>query len=537
MKKYTVILLVIATGLLFIPGLGDTLFNSKGEPREAVVAMSMLDSGNWILPVSYGADIPYKPPFLAWMIATFSLLFNGGIVNEFTSRLPSALAAMALLIAGWRVVSNRVGRDRAWIMLAVTMTSFEFFRAAIACRVDMVLTAAMVGAIYAIYTAKDHPWRYLWAILLLSVAVLTKGPVGMALPLLAMFIFYVCRHENIWKSMLKLSAMGVASLIIPAAWYYGAAQIGGSEFIDLAIEENIGRLTGTMTYDSHLNPWWYNFVTIVWGMTPWTILIVIGLCYRRVRGDLEWKKSGEDFALLSLVVSLTVIIFYCIPASKRSVYLLPAYPFLAYGASWVIVRLKGTRLMRVSAVTMSIIAVIAPIALIVAAYIKHAPVNAPHGLQWVAAALPVVCGAWWLRTRSSRTKSLTATCVFVYLVYLAYSAAFAPMILNPKSDRPVAERLSAVVDRSTPIYSVIPEDKLIRYYTVNFYLGDRMKNAVAIDSVPADAVILASPLAVEQAGDLVHSKFVIDTLSRRSCDTRRAILMLTPRPVPSPAAP
>ena len=53
----------------FAAFLGQTLFYSKGEPREAVVALSMLQQGNWILPVSVGDDIPYKPPMLAWIIA------------------------------------------------------------------------------------------------------------------------------------------------------------------------------------------------------------------------------------------------------------------------------------------------------------------------------------------------------------------------------------------------------------------------------------------------------------------------------------
>ena len=50
--------------LVILPFLGETIFYSKGEPREAIVAFSMLESGNWILPVNYGTDIAYKPPLL-----------------------------------------------------------------------------------------------------------------------------------------------------------------------------------------------------------------------------------------------------------------------------------------------------------------------------------------------------------------------------------------------------------------------------------------------------------------------------------------
>ena len=96
---WIVALIVIAT---LLPFLGETMFNSKGEPREAIVAVSMLNSGDWILPVSNGDVIPYKPPFLAWLIAAFATVFNGGVVTEYISRLPSALALMGLCWATCR---------------------------------------------------------------------------------------------------------------------------------------------------------------------------------------------------------------------------------------------------------------------------------------------------------------------------------------------------------------------------------------------------------------------------------------------------
>lgn len=80
--------------LVILPFLGETIFYSKGEPREAIVAFSMLESGNWILPVNYGTDIAYKPPFFYWAIATVSSLLGG--VTEYSSRLPSALAFLAM---------------------------------------------------------------------------------------------------------------------------------------------------------------------------------------------------------------------------------------------------------------------------------------------------------------------------------------------------------------------------------------------------------------------------------------------------------
>ena len=53
--------------------LGLTNFHTKGEPREAIVAVSMLQNDNWILPINNGGDIAYKPPFFHWCIAALSL--------------------------------------------------------------------------------------------------------------------------------------------------------------------------------------------------------------------------------------------------------------------------------------------------------------------------------------------------------------------------------------------------------------------------------------------------------------------------------
>ena len=86
-------LLLIVSILTVLPFIGLTLFYSKGEPREAVVALSMINDGNWILPINNGGDIPYKPPFFHWCIALASLL--QGYVSEFTARFPSALSLIA----------------------------------------------------------------------------------------------------------------------------------------------------------------------------------------------------------------------------------------------------------------------------------------------------------------------------------------------------------------------------------------------------------------------------------------------------------
>ena len=518
MKRSNIILFVVL-GLMLIPWLGESLFNSKGEPREAIVAVSMLDSGNWILPESYGQDIPYKPPMLAWLISICSLLLNGGHVSEFTSRLPSALAAIMLLIGGYRLLRTRYDRTFSWLVTIITLTSVEFFRASIACRVDMVLTAAMVGGIYALYRLDENRLNYLWAILLLSVATLTKGPVGSLLPCLAMGLYFLLRGDNFWRTLLKLCAVCVASFVIPALWYWAAWHQGGKEFLDLAMEENVGRLTGTMSYESHVNPWWYNILTILAGMLPWTIFVIVGLCYRRIRRAIRTLKFDRGLPLMAWTVALTIFIFYCIPASKRSVYLLPMYPFMAYGAAWTIGKMRDTHFMHVSANVLAAIAVVAPIVMMI---LTLTPARVPlEPMPWWRlpfGLIPVVTGLWWLLTRKRSSNAVSGIVLSVYALLLSYHAVFAPMVLNPKSDIRAAETIAAKVpaDEQQYVWSVIPDDLLMRYYTINYYLHDRMRRAPSFDSVPVGQWVIAP---------VVPEGVQADTIKRRSCDNRKPIVM------------
>ena len=130
----------ILFGLLFIisistllPILGLTHFHTKGEPREAIVAVSMLEDGNWILPRNNGGDIAYKPPMYHWLTALGSMIFNRGDVNEYTSRLPSALAAIIIASTMFLFYSRRSGNyNTAFLSAILFLSAFEVHRSATA---------------------------------------------------------------------------------------------------------------------------------------------------------------------------------------------------------------------------------------------------------------------------------------------------------------------------------------------------------------------------------------------------------------------
>ena len=545
--------------ITFIPYLGEALFNTKGEPREAIVAVSMLQQGDWILPVSNGGDIPYKPPMLAWCIALLSLI-TGGEVTEFTSRLPSALAMIAMTFTTYLIARRNTSQSKAMMMALISMTAFEVHRAAFACRVDMLLTAFIVGATYLLYDKyqKHRQIFSLGAILLMSGAVLTKGPVGAFLPALVAWVFYLLRGENFWRASLLTSANAILSLIIPALWYIAAWQRGGEEFLSLMMEENVGRLTGTMSYDSHLNPWYYNVITVVSGLLPYTLLLLFSLFslkYARPRinvsasGFSTWLKSlknADPWILFNSLAVILIFIFYCIPASKRSVYLLPIYPGLAYFIAQYIHYLysRAPRTLKIYAGFIAALAPLLTVLLIVLETVEFQfgkekidvfvkafhDVNLGFGNIFAIGASLVMSYVTWRAIRSgSARRAIRCAIVALVTVYWSFSAIYQPTALSVKSDKVIAEMLlKDGYGKNNPVYGYC-STIMLRYYTVNFYMGDCVINCEKEENLPKSGILIIGENDLQEWAERHKENYDFSILrhtGHKSCDSKQQVIIL-----------
>lgn len=559
-KNYWWILIILLI-ITFIPFLGETLFNTKGEPREAIVAVSMLQQDNWILPESCGGDIPYKPPFFAWCIAIISTLM-GGEITEFSSRLPSAIAMIVMTIVGFRFYCRRTSPLVAFMMALITMTAFEVHRAATVCRVDMVLTMFIVTSLYALYHQYEKGTKGIsWiAILLMSGGVLTKGPIAIILPCLVIGVFCLLRGIGFWRICAQLSLSGILACVIPAIWYIAAFQQGGEHFIDLAMEENFGRFLGKMSYESHVNPVHYNFVTIISGMLPYTLLVIFSLFSIKYRSPFKkgenaknlfsrfrtWLKKMDDVKLFSMLSLVLIFVFYCIPKSKRSVYLLPIYPFIAYFLTLYIMYLvrKGAKSLKVysSVITTLAIIVVCVIIILKTGLIpetifsgKRAAENIAflHGLENIQ--LSFVNIVLFLSLISMIVISIKNQRSHIHYVMIAifttltlywnFSAYLQPAVLNAKSDYPVAKVIQDTIPDGT-IYSFIDDDYL-RFYTINFYTGDRVK--LFDKEQPENGLLIVGEKDMKLLFEKYDSKYEFASIfrsNRRSCDRRQPIILL-----------
>ena len=543
-KAFTIVCVIAV--MLTVPFLGLTDFYSKGEPREAVVAYTMVEHGNWILPINNGGDIPYKPPFFHWCIALFSLL--QGHVSEFTSRLPSALALVAMSVGGFVFFAKRKNANMALLATLLSLTAFEVHRAGINCRVDMVNTAFMVGALFLMFRWWERgkhtmPWL---AILCMSGATLTKGPVGMLLPCAVMGVFMLTQRESLWSTVWRLGLTALLSLVLPLCWYYAAYLQGGDEFLRLVKEENIDRLLGKMAYESHENPFWYNFLTLITGWLPYTLLFVFSLFvlpWKRFSksGFMQSVRRAEPMQVFVWLAFGLILFFYCIPKSKRSVYLLPCYPFMAWLMAQYVVWLVANRLSAVKAYAwlMGVLGVMLSVAFVVLKtgvvpdtlfHGKHAADNIAmlHALESISvspshllfALLPAAVGVATIMTLLKKDDNLRNRAVWLSLsvvvtMFLALDSTFQPAVLNTKADKPLAPQIEQRFDM-TKMYSYM-SSPMLHFFSLNFYLGDRIQQFEKVK--PEDGVLMIPEDDVEEFKKTVGRGYCL----QRVWQIRRAV--------------
>ncbi|MDR2763713.1 MAG: glycosyltransferase family 39 protein [Tannerella sp.] len=518
-KPVSTMLLVALLSVLPWIAVGD--FSTKGEPREAAVAVSMLESGNWMLPRVYADEFAYKPPMAHWLMALFSL--PRGHVTPFTARLPSALAYAALLAASLLFFGRKVRFQEAFIATLLLFTCVEIHRAGMTARVDMLLTFFIVTGLMRLFWWEDE--RELKGLpvvipLLLSGAFLTKGPVGLVLP---MFIFGVylllLRKYSLFKIGKSLLYIGVASLFLPSIWYIEAWRMGGDDFLNVMLAENFGRFfhlnPGNIHYElGHENGAWYNLVTLAAGFVPWTLLLffsLFGLKISRPGVPLKawltrlWQRirTMDHIRLFSLTASVCIVFFYSLPSSKRSVYLMPAYPFIALFIAQYFLYLAEYR-SRVTRLYAGVLALFVAVVAIVAAfqmtglidirslagqYISGSSASAtldavarsfsPGISMALTGTLLLVSLATVVHQMRKKIniKILYATFFLVFCTHLFINGVVMKNVRREGSARPFAEEIRQTygLDK-TNVYVMNELHTYYNMYGLNFYLGNCFRN-------------------------------------------------------------
>ena len=322
------LLIVAAWCGLQLWGLGKTPFHTKGEPREALVVWEMTHGGGWILPKRNGTEVPSKPPLFHWLGAVTALA--RGAADEWSVRFPSAALSLLALV-GVFVAGTALWTPHAGCASALTlMTTLEWARAATNARVDMVLTFGLEAALLGLlFFLRSQATRWLVPVYGgITLAVLGKGPVGVALPVLVALVMFALTRDVSPLRRMRLGTGVLVVLVGAGTWYVLAAFAGGSEFVQKQIiQENLLRVVGGAEFEGgHRHPPTYLLGALLLGLLPWTFCLpAVAARLWRDRGGLT-ARDPRVFLLVWIVVVFAV---YAVATSKRGVYLLGLYPAVA----------------------------------------------------------------------------------------------------------------------------------------------------------------------------------------------------------------
>ena len=367
--RLLVLLLTFGLGaLLFLWRLGATGLVDETPPLFAASARGMVERGDWLIPHVNGLPRYDKPPLVYWLMGLLYALPGQGRwdpLGTWAASLPSALATVAVMLAladtllrwpqaplqarrelqeaagagggaGSGAVRTALTALAAPLAFALSPLVLLWGRIPVS---DALLTAlvALAGlAAWRRYADPLQPWYLPW--LLLGLAVLTKGPVAVALLLLTLLLFAWLQGDG-GRLLARLRPLpGLALTALVALPWYGLALLrDGRAFWDSFIGyHNLQRFTAVV--NDHLEPWWYFLPVLLVASLPFSPLLLLGLA--RAIGPLRWHRRRRlprpvaplrfppalSLARFAACWLLAVLLFFTAAATKLPSYWLPATP-------------------------------------------------------------------------------------------------------------------------------------------------------------------------------------------------------------------
>ncbi|MBP2639926.1 MAG: hypothetical protein H6Q66_877 [Firmicutes bacterium] len=316
MKNKLVCLAVFAGALIYF-----LLFNAgipitdPVEANYALTAKEMVASGDWLSPRIYGQYWFDKPIMIYWLIALAYKIFG---INEFAARFPAAVfSAASVAWLFWFADKIYASRRTAFYSALILATSLEFWvlsRMIITDAVLFLFTSMSIAAFYLQFINRQSSW-YVVAYAAAGLAVLTKGPVGIVLPGLIIFLYLISGRRWQLISKLQLLRGGLVFLLVAVPWYFAMYIQHGNDFVNTFLGlHNV--LRATVSEHPQDNVFYYYLVLFPVSLLPWAGIFFLSL----LRGR---KNHGAHFSYL-LVWIAGFLGFYSLMATKYLTYVFPA---------------------------------------------------------------------------------------------------------------------------------------------------------------------------------------------------------------------
>ncbi|MBN4071185.1 glycosyltransferase family 39 protein [Crocinitomix catalasitica] len=315
------ILLVLVDVLCF-----NHLIELRGEePRRSIVAIEMLESGNYAIPHIYDEIYYNKPPVHNWLIAGSMSVFGTG---EWAARLPGVLA---FLITAWMlflVVRKYLNHDTALLVAFAFLTSSDllFYGSVNAAEIDLFYTLVVMLQALAIFKyrqTEEYLKLFLISYLLAAIGVLTKGIPSIAFQGLTLLV-YLAMTARFLKlfSWQHLAGIGLFSCIVLGYLYYFSLSEDVWAFLSQQFKEASQRTGNESSWLDLLKQFFYFPVLLLEKLFPWS-LFTIFFAFKPVRKYI-WNNPLLKFSVIFILANILV---YWTAPDLRVRYIYMFFPF------------------------------------------------------------------------------------------------------------------------------------------------------------------------------------------------------------------
>src|SRR5687768_4194829 len=340
-QRLALALLLASAVVLFFVDLGGASIWDANEAFYVETPREMMERGDYVFPTFNYEPRVNKPVLSYWIVAAFYQVFGISVAAE---RLAVAVGGVGVIavafVLGWTSASRGLAMTTglwAALGLAVAPRVVMFSRRIF---IDIWISFFAAVTLMCFALAERYPERRrTWLVLMYVAAgfgVLTKGPIAIAMPVLAFGAYLLVYRElrRLREMMPPLGALIVLAIVVP--WYAAlCARSGWTDIANFFLGENLARFTEGVGAPQN-RPIWSNLPVVFSDSFPWSLLLIPAIAAMwRFRSEAADRAARVRWLMLLWMAAF--VGFFSLSAEKQDLYIFPIVPAIAALGAWAVV--------------------------------------------------------------------------------------------------------------------------------------------------------------------------------------------------------
>ncbi|MCS7075453.1 MAG: glycosyltransferase family 39 protein [Bacteroidia bacterium] len=300
-----ILVVIIFGALAYLPFLGRAYLFDWDEINFAECAREMLISQNYFQVQIDFQPFWEKPPLFIWLQALCMKVLG---INEFAARLPNAIFGIITLVSLYVIGSKQRDKAFGFLWMGMFMSSVlpsVYFKSGI---IDPVFNYFIFCAIYQIIRIEQENrksyTRAIYVGLFIGLAILTKGPVGLLIPMLTFIVVrvYTLNFKLPWISILValVTMSGIVSI-----WVVLEIKAHGTKILEEFIAYQI-RLFRTEDA-GHGQPFFYHFIVFLLGCFPLSAFALRGQFIKPIDRSEKYLHSYMNTLFWVVMILFSIV--------------------------------------------------------------------------------------------------------------------------------------------------------------------------------------------------------------------------------------